>query len=155
MNILDELIGENLIEVRCDEQIIASNEIFELKAEKISLLFGTGVLLKIYTEDLPHFFGEADLMYEMTRVSYEKDNNLEYKKVNKIRLCNWKPKGIFTGKHLSQIEFYDRNQIVLSVGFFHNSNNQIDFIATGELFVSSSPLIIQESDRGFSFEELV
>jgi hypothetical protein len=140
---LKTIIDTCIVELKIDGQPRDPYSIHEATGEVIELKFSNQILLRISTEDWPHFFGEADLIVIVTTPDDLIKEDLTSKfNISKIRIWQWKPMGIalFNPGYFSQIELFHREKILLSIGFFKSTDTKTDFLASGDLYIQNSAI---------------
>jgi hypothetical protein len=148
------IIGKSIVELAVDQQLIDFENLSMYKGECICITLDNHQCLHVSTEDMPHFFGEGDLVFKLEESNSKVMGDTRNKIISKIRLWQWKAKGLLGRKYLSQIEFYCNNQIVLSIGFFSKLANKIDFISTGELYIGAKELTPATIDQRLSYKDI-
>lgn len=112
--------------------------------EDISIYFSNNLSLKITTDDIPHFYGEGDLIlkYGDSGGIDKTLPSLNFGEITEIKSYYWKTKGLSFGsdKYFVQIEFFNRAKLMLSIGFFYFEleTNKMECLITGELAVNTT-----------------
>ena len=140
--LLNEVLGETIKSIVVDEREINLAEKEIHFCDKITLVFLSKNKLDITTDDIPHFYGEGDLnlnLEKLPNVNYQP--NWESSKITRIKIFYWQPLGFFMrekDKYLVQIEFYQKEEFIISVGFFFRdfSTNKWECLITGELAIN-------------------
>ena len=148
---IKRLIGLNIHSISVDETSLNINLLEKIRGEKIVINFDSGFCLTISTEDEPHFFGEGDLSLDLEKFNRNFLNIENPLWIEKIKLWYYRPTGFFSKKYLVQLEFYSIDKLMVSAGFFYQGIDNMDFLSTGELYISDVELK-GEHKREFSFE---
>lgn len=107
------------------------------------LYFSNNLTLEISTDDIPHFYGEGDLILKSTNNSIIEKTllNSGNEEITNMKFYYWKPKGLSFGsdKYFVQIEFFHQSKMLLSVGFFYfePETNKMECLITGELAINT------------------
>ena len=131
--------------------------------EQLKLYFSNGKTLIVSTEDSPHFYGEGDLDLVISEENHSENiiDQLHSKEISQIKLFTWKANGISLfkrPKYLVQIEFYHKNGLIISIGFFYmdHKTKQMECLITGELaFNTKNNLSIDSYTKNLIEERLI
>lgn len=156
LKILKKIIGKTVSHIRIDGNSILLPSREEVFGDCFDIILTSKEVVKITTEDAPHFCGEGDL-----KIDFEKDDSKEKSIISQnpkyvitnIETYIWSNKNLpfISGrKFLVQLDLYNLEDLILSVGFFCKNNNKVECLITGELCTSFKDLNLIEFSKRIS-----
>ncbi|AFM05686.1 hypothetical protein Fleli_3360 [Bernardetia litoralis DSM 6794] len=152
LDLLQLFLQKTVTTVAVDDVFIEESKESTLFGEEIQVYFSDNVSLKITTDDIPHFYGEGDLELKYSMNDCTQNSTFKlfcHKKITEIKVYRWRQKAICffqPANYLVQIEFYNDNKLILSLGFFYldKTTDKTECLITGELSIDYKNRIVTD-----------
>ena len=132
--LLKKILGKRIVSIYIDNNEVNYMNIDVCKFRTLQINFQNDKSLLIKAADIPHFYGEGDLLIKEVKSRISLRSNTDEIVVNEVKVWGYKPKGInlFSIKNIVQLELIESEGRKISIGFF-KLDGKHEFLSTEEL----------------------
>ncbi len=156
-SLFNGVLSEKIIGIKIDDVLITNFDTIKkvLYGDRIILYFSNSKEIVLETHEIPYKFGEADIEVDLKQTnSFINTEESKGITLEEVKLNYWKAKGFNLfglTKYLVQIDFKHQNKI-LSIGFFYEDKNEIQYLTSGQLSVSMGNILQSFKSSSLSYK---